>query len=101
MIEAITNSGMKYDEGEEAVYVCQAIQEIRKEERQIGELNKAREAARSFYNLGVDVEKIAQGVGYAVETVKEWLGLESYLALIYHNRDEVMWVSDNFSQKCL
>ena len=25
----------------------------------------------------VDVEKIAQGVGYAVETVKEWLGLES------------------------
>ena len=29
------------------------------------------------YNLGVDIDKIAQGVGYAVETVKEWLGLES------------------------
>ena len=43
--------------------------------KQIGELNKAREASRNFYNLGVDVEKIAQGVGYAVETVKEWLGL--------------------------
>ena len=77
VIEAITNSGIKYDESEEVVNVCQAIQEIRKEERQIGELNKAKEAARNFYNLGIDVEKIAQGVGYAVETVKEWLGLES------------------------
>lgn len=56
-------------------YVCLAIQEMRREEREIGELNKAREAARNFYNLGVDVEKVAQGVGYAVETVKEWLGL--------------------------
>lgn len=44
---------------------------MRKEERRIGELNKAKEDARNFYNLGVDVEKIAQGVGYAVETVKE------------------------------
>lgn len=77
MIEAITNSGIKYDDEDEVVNVCQAIQEIRKEERQIGELSKAKEAARNFYNLGVDVEKIAQGVGYTVETVKEWLGLES------------------------
>ena len=77
VIEAITNSGIKYDEEDEVVNVCQAIQEMRKEERQIGELNKAKEAARNFYNLGIDIEKIAQGVGYAVETVKEWLGLES------------------------
>ena len=77
VIEAITNSGIKYDEEDEVVNVCQAIQEMREEERQIGELNKAKEAAKNFYNLGVDVEKIAQGVGYAVETVKEWLGLES------------------------
>ena len=77
VIEAITNLGIKYDEEDEVVNVCQAIQEMKKEERQIGELNKAKEAARNFYNLGVDVEKIAQGVGYAVETVKEWLGLES------------------------
>lgn len=41
-----------------------------------GELKKAKEDAKNFYNLGIDVEKIAQGVGYAVETVKEWLGLE-------------------------
>ena len=61
--------------------MCQAIQEIRMEERKIGEqdgrLNKAKEDARNFYNLGVDIEKIAQGVGYAVETIKEWLGLGS------------------------
>lgn len=55
--------------------MCQAIQEIRMEERKIGELNKAKEDAVNFYKLGVEVEKIAQGVGYAVETVKEWLGL--------------------------
>ena len=27
--------------------------------------------------MGLDTEKIAQVVGYAVETVKGWLGLES------------------------
>ncbi len=26
--------------------------------------------------MGLDIEKIAQAVGYAVETVNEWLGLE-------------------------
>ena len=25
----------------------------------------------------VDVEKIAQGVGYGIETVEEWLGIKS------------------------
>lgn len=75
VIEAITNAGIKYDESEEVVNVCQAIQEMRKESERDGELKKAKEAARNFYNLGVDVEKIAQGVGYAVETVKGWLGL--------------------------
>ena len=81
VIETITNAGIKYDESEEVVNVCQAIREIRMEERKIGEqdgeLKKAREAARNFYNLGIDVEKIAQGVGYAVDTVREWLGLKS------------------------
>lgn len=60
--------------------MCQAIQEMRMEERRIGErdgeLKKAKEDARNFYDLGVEVEKIAQGVGYAVETVKEWIGIE-------------------------
>ena len=81
VIEAITNSGIKYDEENEVVNVCQAIQEIRMEERKIGEqdgeLKKAREAAEKLHEMGLDTEKIAQVVGYAVETVKGWLGLEA------------------------
>ena len=67
--------GIKYDESEEAVDVCQAIQEMRMESESQGRLMQAKEDAINFYKFGVDVEKIAQGVGYAVETVKEWLGL--------------------------
>ncbi len=43
---------------------------------QKGELKKAQEVARNFYNLGLEVDKIAQGVGYDVETVKGWLEIE-------------------------
>lgn len=75
VIEAITNAGIKYDEREVEVDVCQAIQEIREEERQLGELKKSKEAARNFYEMGIEIEKVAQGVGYTVETVKQWLGL--------------------------
>ena len=61
--------------------MCQAIQEIRMEERKIGEqdgeLKKAREEAGKLHEMGLDTDKIAQVVGYAVETVKGWLGLES------------------------
>ena len=73
VIETITNSGMKYDEKEKVVDVCQAIQEMRKESEQ----KKAREVAGNLYKMGLDNEKIAQAVGYAVETVNEWLGLEN------------------------
>lgn len=34
VIGAITNSGIKYEEGEAVVNVCQAIQEMRKESEQ-------------------------------------------------------------------
>ena len=81
VIETITNSGIKYDESEEVVDVCQAIREIRMEERKIGEqdgeLKKAREAAENLHEMGFDTDKIAQAVGYTVETVKGWLGIES------------------------
>lgn len=85
VIEVITNSGIKCGEGEEAVDVCQAIQEMRMEERRIGEqrgelkgeqngkLKKAREIAKSLYEMGFDVEKIAQVVGYAEEMVEGWI----------------------------
>ena len=80
VIETITNSGIKYDESEEVVDVCQAIREIRMEERKIGEqdgeLKKAREAAENLHEMGLDTDKIAQAVGYAVETVKGWLGID-------------------------
>ncbi|MCM1091321.1 MAG: transposase [Butyrivibrio sp.] len=71
VIEAITNSRLKYDESEEAVNMCQAIQEMRME----SEMKKAQEIAKNLYEMGLDVEKISQGVGYDVETVKEWLGI--------------------------
>ena len=66
-------SGIKYDESEEVVNVCQAIQEMRKESEQ----KKAMEVAEKLHEMGLDTEKIAKAVGYAVETVKGWLGLES------------------------
>lgn len=72
VIEAITNSGIKYDESKEVVNVCQAIKEIRKE----SEKKKAQEVAGNLYRMGLDIEKIAQAVGYAVETVKGWIGIE-------------------------
>lgn len=79
MIKVITNSEIKYDEEAEVVDVCQAILEMKKEEREngerAGELKKAKEAARNFYNFGMDVEKVSQGVGYSIEVVKDWLGL--------------------------
>ncbi len=83
VIEVITNTQLKYEEREGKVDMCQAIREMRIDaERegelrgeQKGELKKAQEAARNFYNLGIEVEKIAQGLGYAVETVKGWVGL--------------------------
>lgn len=71
VIEAVTNSGIKYEENEEVVDVCQAIQEMRME----SERKKAQEVAGNLYEMGLDIEKISQAVGYAVETVKEWLRL--------------------------
>lgn len=56
--------------------MCQAIQEIRKESESKGRLMQAQESARKLYEMGIDTERIAQVVGYALETVTEWLGLE-------------------------
>ncbi len=73
MIEVITHAGLRYEESEVEVDVYEAIQKMKRE----AELKKAQEAARNFYRLGIDDEKIAQGLDYAVETVKGWLGLPS------------------------
>ena len=50
--------------------------EERKIGEQDGELKKAIEAAENLHEMGLDTDKIAQAVGYAVETVKGWLGIE-------------------------
>ena len=75
VIEVITNAGLKYEESEESIDMCQAIQEMKKE----AALKKDQESAKNLYKLGVEIEKIAPGLGYAVETVKEWLGLSANL----------------------
>lgn len=87
VIEIITNTGLHYDEKETKIDMCQAIQEMRMESERIGECRgekigqirgedkKAKEAAQYFYNMGIEVEKVAEGVGYSVETVKQWLNL--------------------------
>lgn len=85
VIELITNAGLHYDEREAKVDMCQAIQEMRIESERIGELKgelrgeqkKAKEDAKNFYDMGIEIEKVAQGVGYPVETVKQWLGLST------------------------
>lgn len=81
VIETITNSRLKYDEKEMKVDVCQAIKEMQEESEQIGEkrgaLETAQKNAMNFYKMGIDVEKVAEGVGYDLKTVKEWLGLPS------------------------
>ena len=55
--------------------MCEAIKEMRMASKEDGKLEKAQEVARNFYNLGVDIETIAKGVGYAVDVVKGWIGL--------------------------
>lgn len=75
MIEVITNVGMKYEESEEMVDVCQAIQDIRNEEHNLGKMEQAQESAKNFYAMGLEIEKIAEGLGQSVEIVKQWLGL--------------------------
>lgn len=83
VINVITGTGLKYEESEVEVDVCKAILDMRLESEQIGEqrgeqkgeLKKARESAERFYQMGISVEKVAEGVGYDVNIVKEWLNL--------------------------
>lgn len=47
-----------------AADVIEAIKEMRAESEIQGRLMQAKEDAKNFYELGVEIEKIAQGVGY-------------------------------------
>lgn len=66
VIEVMTNVGMKYEESEEVIDVCQAIQDIRKEEHNLGKMEQAQESARNFYAMGLEIEKIAEGLGQTI-----------------------------------
>lgn len=77
VIEVMTNVGMNYKENEEVVDVCQAIQDIRKEEHHLGKMEQAQESAKNFYAMGLEIEKIAEGLGQTVEIIKQWIGLSA------------------------
>ena len=47
------------------------------EGRAEGKTQQAKETAKSLYALGIEIEKIAKGVGYTVDDVKKWIGLPS------------------------
>lgn len=69
VIKAVTNVDLQYEESEVEVDMCQAWQDMQMESR----LKQAVEDAKNLYKLGVDVDKIAQGIGWDVETVKGWV----------------------------
>ena len=73
-VEAVTHTGLGYDESEVSVDMCQAIQEMRMEERcigeQDGELKKAKEATGKMLADGIlTLEKIAEYAGLSLEEV--------------------------------
>lgn len=75
--------------------MCKAIEDMKMEARKEGErigmklgmkrgmkrgikrgmLKQAKKIARNFYEMGMEVELIAKGVGYKKRKVKKWLGL--------------------------
>lgn len=79
VIHVITGTDLKYEEDEVKVDVCQGILDMQLESEQIGEergeAKKARESAERFFKMGIEVEKVTEGVGYDVDVVKEWLNL--------------------------
>ncbi|MDE7211030.1 MAG: hypothetical protein K2O03_06250, partial [Lachnospiraceae bacterium] len=92
VIQVITGMGLKYDESEVKVDMCQAIAEMRAEERQLGreegreegrrEIHQAmqesqQEAARNFYRMGLDIETISLGLNVSAETIRQWINQPS------------------------
>lgn len=72
--------------------MCQAIQEMRLEERRLGKKEgerigreegqeiQARETSKRLYAMGLDIGAIAPAVGRTAETVRGWLGLTDDLS---------------------
>lgn len=53
-----------------------ATQAMIAEERRNAEAEQAKRNAKRFYDMGLNVDQIAKGLGYGVEPIKKWLGLQ-------------------------
>lgn len=93
VIETITKSGLKYDESEAKIDMCQAIQEMRQESRmegvqegiqkglqegiqkgvQKGIRETKLDVAKQMHKMGFDIGVIAQAVGVTEKTINEWI----------------------------
>jgi len=73
VIKAVTNVDLQYKESEVEVDMCQAWQDMQMDCENRGRMIQAKEDAKNLYRVGVDVDKIAQGIGYDVETVRGWV----------------------------
>lgn len=72
VINVLTHSKIAFDEKEELVDMCQAIEEMRAEERLIGRDEGREETARRMLNLGkYTIEEIAMCSDLSIERVKE------------------------------
>ena len=73
VIKAVTNVDLQYEESEVEVDMCQAWQDMQMDCENRGRIIQAKVNAKNLYKLGLDIEKIAQGVGCDVDTIRGWV----------------------------
>jgi hypothetical protein len=85
VINTVTNSGLKLDRKERKVDMCQAVADMRKEERlegrqegrkegrQEGRQEAYRRTARNMLKRGDSLEEIAEVLELSIETIKAWV----------------------------
>jgi hypothetical protein len=77
-INVVTGSKLKLPEREERVDMCKAIEQIRNDSVQEGELNRAYQIAKRMLERGKNtVEEIAEDTGLPIETIRELAGEKS------------------------
>ena len=56
---------------------------------------------KELYLIGVDVEKISQGAGYAIETVKEWpaISAQPLYDVLWEHKKEAFLLWEKFHPK--
>ena len=77
-INVVTGSKLKLPERKERVDMCKAIEQIRSDSVQEGELNRAYQIAKRMLERGKNtVEEIAEDTGLPIETIRELAGEKS------------------------